>query len=648
MIGLSNGLINGNTNGLTHCLTNGLTNGYTNGHTNCDTTPAVENRSSLEVVVVCSTTPTRLSLERLQDTLEASSTRRPSVVSLTTINKMDLSNSICIFLDELDCPIMATLTSEEFNAVQRLCSAQGLLWVIQDANLDTATPNANMIPGMIRTVRNENAGILPIILDLDGKERLSANGTSDLICRVFKASWGSHDSTHDIEREYMERKGDIFVPRVVEDPDASRWAIRQDGKADLELQDFEQVDRPLSLTIESPGLLDTLYFEDDKSATTPLPDDHVEIRVKATGVNFRDVMYAVGQISSEHFGGECSGTIAAMGRSVSGFEIGDRVCALSSGGYGTFARCSSHLVAKIPESMSYVSAAAIPVTFSTAYFGLIHTARLSAGETVLIHAAAGGVGQAAVRLCQWIGAEIFATVGSAEKKKFLMDAYNIPDDHIFNSRDTSFEASIKHRTLGNGVDVVLNSLAGEMLKASLDCLAPFGRFIEIGKKDLIVNTKIEMTKFTNNITYATVDLLLLQAKKPQLTGKVLSEVADLIFNGHTENIATINSFPISQIEAAFRLMQSGKSMGKIVVEPREGDQVKVSCDTHLRRHSSIVQRATRFPRLTRVAGYYSNAGPLGVTPGCELPNHRWHGWIGPVNNKMAGRTRGKEHHTYLS
>ena len=569
-------------------LTNGYTNGPTNGYTNGETAPAAKNRSSVEVIVVCSKTPIRLSLDRLQDTLEVTATRRPTVVSLTAVNEMDLSNSICIFLDELDSPLLATLNSEEFIAVQRLCSAQGLLWVIQDANLATATPNANMIPGLMRTVRNENAGILPILLDLDGKEHLSPNDTSDLICRVFKATWVDHVSTQEIEREYMERKGCIFVPRIVEDPDASRWVIGQDGKADLELQNFEQIDRPLSLTIETPGLLDTLYFEDDKDVMKPLPEDHVEIRVKATGVNFRDVMYAVGQISSEHFGGECSGRITAMGRSVSGFEIGDRVCALSSGRYGTFARCSSHLVTKIPDSVSFVSAAGIPVAFSTAYFGLVRTARLSAGETILIHAAAGGVGQAAIRLCQWIGAEIFATVGSMDKKKFLMDSYNIPEDHIFYSRDTSFKTSIEHRTSGNGVDVVLNSLAGEMLKASLNCLAPFGRFIEIGKKDLIVNTRVEMSKFTNNITYATVDLLLLQAKKPQLTGKVLSEVTDLIFNGHMDNIAAVQAFPISQIEAAFRLMQSGRSMGKIIVEPQDGDQVKVCRDAQFITESCLI------------------------------------------------------------
>ena len=577
--GYTNGHTDGHTNGYTNGHTDGHTNGYTNGHTNGDTTTTTNNVTCTEVVVVCSKTPTRLSLERLQDTLEITTTMRSTVVSLKAIDTMDLSNSICIFLDELDSPIMATLTLEEFAAVQRLCSAQGLLWVIQDANLETATPNANLIPGMIRTVRNENAGIQPIILDLDGKERLSINETSDLICKIFNATWGTHAFTREVEREYMERKGGIFVPRVVEDSDASRWAIRQNGNAALELQNFEQVDRALTLTIRSPGLLDSLYFEEDKKATTPLLDDHIEIRVKATGVNFRDIMYAVGQISSEHFGGECSGIIAAVGRSVSGFQIGDRVCALSSGGYGTFVRCSAHLVTKIPDSVSFVSAAAIPVIFSTAYFGLVHTARLLAGETVLIHAAAGGVGQAAIRLCQWIGAEIFATVGSAEKKQFLMDTYSIPEDHIFNSRDTSFEMSIKHRTSGNGVDVVLNSLAGEMLKASLSCLAPFGRFVEIGKKDLIVNTRLEMNSFANNITFATVDLLLLQAKKPQLAGKFLSEVTDLVFNGRMENIATINAFPICQTEAAFRLMQSGKSMGKIVVEPQEGDQVKVRCST---------------------------------------------------------------------
>ena len=577
--GLNNVLTNAVTNGSDDGHQDGHTNGHINSHANGLSVIPEHHESSPDIVLVSSKTPTRVSIARIQDALEPTSMKRATVVPLIAIRTMDLSNSICIFLDELNSPILATLSSEEFDAIQRLCSAQGLLWVLQDANLATATPNASLVPGMIRTIRNENAGILPVILDLDAKDPLSPDATSDLICKVFKASWGTEGSARDMEREYMERHGQLFVPRVVEDPDASRWVIRKDGKVEIEFQKFDQTDRPLSLTMESPGLLDTLYFEDDKTVTGSLEDDHVEIKVQATGVNFRDIMYAVGQISSEHFGGECSGTIAAMGRSVTGFQIGDRVCALSDGGYGTVARCSSHLVAKIPDSVSFVSAAAIPVAFSTAYYGLVNVARLSPGETILIHAAAGGVGQAAIRLCQWIGAEIFATVGSAEKKKYLMDTCNIPEDHIFNSRDTSFEASVKYRTSGNGVDVVLNSLAGEMLKASLDCLAPFGRFIEIGKKDLIVNTRIEMSKFTNNITYATVDLLLLQAKRSQATGKVLSEVTNLVFNSHLDNIATINAFPVSQIEAAFRLMQSGRSMGKIIVEPREGDQVKVSCST---------------------------------------------------------------------
>ena len=579
--GSTSGQQNGHTNGLTNSYHDGHQDGHPNGHIHsaANDLPAIpeHHEFSPEIVLVCSKTPTRVSLARIQDALEPTSMKRATVVPLIAIRTMDLSHSICIFLDELDSPILANLTSEDFDSVQRLCSAQGLLWVLQDGNLATATPNASLVPGMIRTIRNENAGILPVILDLDARDPLSPDATSDLICKVFKASWGFEVSARDMEREYMERHGQLFVPRVVEDPNASRWVVRQDGKGEIELQKFDQIDRPLSLTMESPGLLDTLYFEDDKTVTRSLEDDYVEIKIQATGVNFRDIMYAVGQISSEHFGGECSGTIAAMGRSVTGFQIGDRVCALSDGGYGTVARCSSHLVAKIPDSVSFVSAAAIPVVFSTAYYGLVDIARLSPGETVLIHAAAGGVGQAAIRLCQWIGAEIFATVGSPEKKKYLMDTYNISDDHIFNSRDTSFETSVKYSTSGNGVDVVLNSLAGEMLKASLDCVAPFGRFIEIGKKDLIVNTRIEMSKFTNNITYATVDLLLLQAKRPQVTGKVLSEVTNLVFNGHLDNIATLNAFPVSQIEAAFRLMQSGKSMGKIIVEPREGDQVKVSC-----------------------------------------------------------------------
>lgn len=532
------------------------------------------------VVIVRSNNPITAWSRNLQDNLKQIIPRCSESMSMKEIQGMSLDGSICIFLDDTDLSVLADPSPEDFDMVKKLCSsANGILWVTQGAQSESTYPFQKMATGLMRTIRNENAGVQLVTLDLEGQGQNPLESTIGLICNnicmVYEKVFISKPSVSKCDVEYLVRNGVLHIPRIVESPQANQCVIRKTEEMSLEIQPFAQKDRPLRLTIETPGFLDSLYFLDDEAAKTSLMEDDVEIRVEATGVNFRDIMYAVGQISSEHFGGECSGTISALGSAVSGLKVGDRVCALTRGGYSTLARCSAHLVAKIPHDVPFVAAAAIPVAFSTAYYSMIEVARLSRGETILIHAAAGGVGQAALRLAQWIGAEIFATVGSPEKKAFLMDTFGISEDHIYCSRDISFVDCIKLTTKGKGVDVVLNSLAGEALKASLDCLAHFGRFVEIGKQDLMVNTRIEMNKFTYNVTYATVDLLLLQAEKTQLVQRILSEVTNLIFSGIIDNVATLNVFPTSKLEAAFRFMQSGRSTGKIVVEAKKGDQVKV-------------------------------------------------------------------------
>jgi NADPH:quinone reductase-like Zn-dependent oxidoreductase len=213
--------------------------------------------------------------------------------------------------------------------------------------------------------------------------------------------------------------------------------------------------------------------------------------------------------------------------------------------------------------------------FATAYYSLFDIGRLLKGETVLIHAAAGGVGQAAIMLCQMIGAEIFATVGSTAKKTFLKETYNIPEDHIFFSRDTTFAKGIKHATKGRGVDLVLNSLAGDSLRATWECMAHFGRFVEIGKRDILANSGLEMAVFEHNATFSSVDLTVVAAERPQVMKRVLDDVFDLLRKGVVQPISPITIFPISNVEAAFRTLQAGKAHGKILVTANPDDMVKV-------------------------------------------------------------------------
>ncbi len=220
--------------------------------------------------------------------------------------------------------------------------------------------------------------------------------------------------------------------------------------------------------------------------------------------------------------------------------------------------------------------ASVPIVYCTAQYCLSNIARLEPGETILIHAAAGGVGQAAIMLAQATKATVLATVGSIEKKALLMETYGIPEGCIFYSRDTSFTQGVMDATAGKGVDVALNSLAGEQLRATWECMAPFGRFVEIGKRDITNNQNLEMSRFERNVSFTAVDLTDLAHHRQNVLQQSLVDVMNLFREKTIRPVSPIHEFGVSDVEAAFRSLQSGKLMGKLVIVPKENQMVMVS------------------------------------------------------------------------
>lgn len=229
---------------------------------------------------------------------------------------------------------------------------------------------------------------------------------------------------------------------------------------------------------------------------------------------------------------------------------------------------------KIPAGISFEKAAALPVNYATAYVALHNVARIQPGESVLIHSGTGGTGQAAIQIAKNVGATVFATVGSQSKKQFLMDTYQIPESNIFSSRTTLFAQAIKHRTDNKGVDVVLNSLAGESLLASWECMAPYGRFLEIGKRDILSNQGLPMAQFLRNLTYSGVDLAAMSVERPEVCA-ALEKVFALVQEGKLHPSQPIHQHGVGEIEKAFRILQDGQHVGKMVLEMRPDDQVTV-------------------------------------------------------------------------
>lgn len=282
----------------------------------------------------------------------------------------------------------------------------------------------------------------------------------------------------------------------------------------------------------------------------------------------------MGQIETTSLGYECSGIVSKIGPNVQSLKVGDRVMAAGDGAFGTFFRVPEIVTFKIPDFMSFEMAATIPVAYGTAYYSL-KAARLSAEDTVLIHASTGALGQALIMMCQNVGSRIFATVGTLEKKAFLMTTFRIPEDHIFYSRDSSFKEGVMRATGGKGVDVVFNSLSSELQRVTWECIAPFGRFIELGRRDFIVNSRLEQSRFRDNVTFVGLDYRHMTIARPEYVQEGFRGYMDLIYQGKLRAPKPISVFGLGEVEKAFRTMQSGKHIGKLVVVAKEGETAQV-------------------------------------------------------------------------
>ncbi|KAK7979719.1 hypothetical protein PG989_012176 [Apiospora arundinis] len=504
--------------------------------------------------------------------LEATTGKKPT---LGTVHDVSVSGRPCICLAEVAHSVLETMNKELFEVVQRiLLDSSSILWVTSGSYRFAERPETNIAHGLLRTLRSET-GKLATTLDLDPKSQLSAWERAALVLEAVSASFTPPQEDGTVEFEFAEDHGKLSVPRIVPVDELNLLLSRESQDHEPYEQPLGQPGRRLKMAVKTLGALDSLLWEDDTAAPALGPGD-VEIKVHATGMNFKDVVVAMGQVAQPYIGIECAGVVTRVGHDVRTVRAGDRVCALPLGAYSTYASCHYTSVAIIPPDMEFTTAASIPIVFATAYYALVDKASLQRSDKVLIHAGSGGVGQAAIQVAQSIGAEIFTTVGTLEKKQHIMETYGIPESRIFFSRDSSFGPAVRAATGGEGVDVVLNSLAGDLLRESWDCIAPFGRFIEIGKRNIVSNSRLEMQMFEKNCSFCAVDLSMVASERPRLTQRVLRDVFDLVASGALRPVQPVTVIGTHEVETGLRTLQSGKSMGKIVVDQQDGDLIKAT------------------------------------------------------------------------
>ena len=465
-----------------------------------------------------------------------------------------------------------------------------------------ASPAACTIAGLARVLGNELAypTQLPVhLVDLAPSaagEQPAAHGARSLVQRLAQ----------ELDQGFQNAVRDTGVPGThcsacALSADRITWAdevlLTPSGRYTLRLVPCaaESTDQDMVLEFSKPGRLDNLVWRprchprirpqlhlqsrphscpvaDTSSAgvRSALPSRSVLVQVMATGLNFRDVMLTMGLLPDDavesgfaraDLGLEFSGRVLCTGSEVTDLAPGDRVVGFGRACFASSVLTEARCLARIPEHLSYESAASLPVVFFTAWYSLKHLANLRKGERLLIHGAAGGLGMAALQIARYLGAEVYATAGSDEKRDYLR---LMGVRHVYNSRDCSFVNGILADTEGEGVDVVLNSLASEAMRQSLALLRPFGRFLELGKRDFVENTSLGLKPFKENISYFAIDADELLAAKPDLARELFAEVMNL-FDLGVLSALPCRIFDHESVVEAFRTMQKAWHMGKIVV-----------------------------------------------------------------------------------
>lgn len=495
------------------------------------------------------------------------------VVQLLPVNRVRdtaiAEEDVVMSLLEAEKPFLADMAASDFQDLKDLINlAQNILWVgVAGVNTEQY-PHYSLMKGFLRSIRSENIDKRIISLNMEGK----AHQNFRHILAVFEASFVWPSPSPELEYYVVDSK--ISTLRAFE-CGALNARVHALTTADSRSQQWQELP-PTMLSVGKPGCLDTLEFVHDPVHGRPLGHNEIEIEARAWGLSFRDVFVGLGRLTGDgDLGYDCAGVVSRIGAGCenSNIRVGDRVCGVSLGCMRSFPRAASTTVAKIPDGLSFEEAASVVAPGCTAYYSLIQVGRLRKGDKILIHSASGSTGQMAIWVAKSVGAEIFATVGFDNKKELLMNEFGLPADHIFYSRNTSFAQGILRATNGYGVDMVLNSLSGEGLRASWECMAPYGRFIEIGKADITANSGLPMAGFARNVSFSAIDLHHAAQTSPGLIGELVQRTMELVGSRAIGCPTPVHVYSATKVEDAFRFLQSGRSTGRIVVNVKPTDVV---------------------------------------------------------------------------
>ncbi|ORY71075.1 polyketide synthase [Pseudomassariella vexata] len=496
--------------------------------------------------------------------------------SIITISQIGTGNldihekDICISLLEMEREFLATISPQNMDRLRTITDkANDLVW-LTGANMLGAHPDANLTlsNGLSRALMLEQPTLRYSILDVGPAQFLGSNvlATCANVVKVLVARYDKDDC------EFIDANSLLYISRYGPDFSVnSLFRRRLEPQAAMEKQTIESAS-PARLAIGQLGVTDTLHFQQlsgPEQFGNP-PAGHVDIEVKAVSLNAKDVYAINGRVDTRDKTNafDFAGVVRTVGPEVQHLQVGDRAVAYAPHHFGTSVRVPAGSAHKMLDSEEFTVVPTLLLVYGTALYALNDRAHLRAGESIFIHAGSGGLGIAAITLAQRIGATVYTTVGSEAKREYLIQKLGIKPSHIFSSRDASFVEGIMEATGGRGVDVVLNSLVGDLMHDSWRCLADFGRFIEVGKRELIDAGKLDMRIFLRNATFSAFDLSeLFYATDPYnraIWDRLMAETLELYRAGEIQP-PPIKVFDVTEVAQAYRYFASKERVGKVVI-----------------------------------------------------------------------------------
>jgi len=575
----------------------------------------------------------------------------PSAAATAEQNDTDSTNALQCARQQLLTQVAQAFDSAQEQDDSRLAPT---LWVLtndvatlwQTDDAPAATPPADAASwGFARSLANESQSLAIRLLDTPTLEHDAVSMPALLGALVQELEAPDHE-----QEVVLDATGVRFATRLRQVAAPQQATGGESSLSQISGSQASGAQRHgVSLGFSQPGQLRNLEWQ--PRILPAVAAGEVEVRVEATGLNFRDVMYTLGLLSDEaiehgfsgpSLGLEFSGIVTQAGANAE-FKVGERVVGFGPASFSDRLVIADTALARVPQGVSLEAAATIPTTFFTVYYALKHLARLEEGEKVLIHGAAGGVGIAALQIAEWLGAEVFATVGSPAKRDFLA---LMGIDNVYDSRSHGFAEDILADLAARqqrdpsvdarGVDVVLNSLAGEAIAQNLRVLKPFGRFCELGKRDFYENTPMGLRPFRNNLSYFGIDSDQLMKECPGLTTRLFREMMALFEDGTLAPLP-YTTFDSSQVVEAFRYMQQARQIGKVVVTQRAGEHVaeQTSARASATPHQRDALAANQKTLSIDPTGSYLVTGGLG---GFGLRSAEWLAAMGARELVLLGRS----------